>query len=672
MENTNTESQAPSEPEDLGMTVAQYFLTIFRLHLKASPYAQTECRLLGAAGAKNNRRTYELRIQQEEEWKTRRMTIMPLGEGSGSKSKCFYVIYDDHLVVKIPPVPITDFSKYIGFIQVEQRIAVRLAPRVCITPSVSVIMQHAFPLPEDENETLSPEESEAAYVKWLADNPDAQSHLKINGGFVFFMDLARYFILADVLDSLRGRTRDSMEDEITKNSGVLFDIHNFEGRYGHGTGRIGEALAAVYSEYEKRLRNLLEGARITVSKIQYKFQEWFSAHLAGAVIDETKEQSVSVDIIPAMNRLIKTVLEENGEAVGAYRELIRRFLMKKSFSQSRTQISSIINNIMDLLAYLGRKRVAMRDFKPDNVLVAGDPGRYPNFLSSPDAFFLGLIDVETAIIIDPQKDTPLPQPRLGGTPLFSTPSQLVTNELLAQAFGDVSRIFFLQDWYAAMVMMYKVVTDENLFVQTAKTLPGIIRTIQKAAREKRFTIEVVEAVSASFWKSAVAEYRQHVAQREKMLRAVETVVPRTANALMMEIFQEEKERSETRIRNRIAVQTYYKTEKNQEQLWKASAQQVESLLLNMTESDPKTEEQHTTESRRCFLTALLAEKSHIARCQDYIERFRNNEPIRFDGFELLNIFFNCVYRRMYPESWGAVHAGPLLDLPAPIAANQSH
>ncbi len=672
LQNHHADHQAATEPADLGATVAEYFLRIYRLHLKASPFAATECRLLEASGAQHNRRTYELRVQQDDEWRSRRMTIMPLGEGSGSKSKCFYAIYDDHLVVKIPPAPITDFSKYIDSLHVEQKIATRLAPRVCITPSVSVIMKRAFPIQEeDDAESLSPEDCEAAYVKWLSENPDAQSCLKINDGFVFFMDLAKYFILADVLSSMRGRTRDSIEAEIIQNAGLLSDLQGFEGRYGYGTGHIAEGLASIYSEYESRLRNVLEGGRVTVSGIQYKFQEWFSGHLAGKTIGDGQEQAVPAELIPEMDRLITALMAENVEPVGAYRETIRRFLLKKSFSQSRTQMSGIITNILDLLAYLGRKRVAMRDFKPDNVLVAGDPGRYPNFLSTADAFFLGLIDVETAIIIDADAEEPLPQPRLGGTPFFSTPSQLVPNDLLAQAFGDVHRIFFLQDWYAAMAMMYKVVTDEHLFKQTAKILPTLIRTIQKAANERRFTVEVVEAVSRSFWKRAVSEYRHNVAQREKMLRAVNIVVPKPANGLMAEIFQEEKDRIEARMRKLVGGQTYYNSEKNREQLLGASHQQIESLLSTGSGDDPEVDGKNQPEDMKHFLTALLVEKKRIDECRNYIDRFHKQEPVRLDVYELLNIFFNCVFRKMFPETWGVVNDTPLRGLPRPLTDDSS-
>lgn len=43
---------------------------------------------------------YEFKIQQKGNWVSRKISIGPIGETSGARSKCFYVIFDDHLVVK--------------------------------------------------------------------------------------------------------------------------------------------------------------------------------------------------------------------------------------------------------------------------------------------------------------------------------------------------------------------------------------------------------------------------------------------------------------------------------------------------------------------------------------------------------------------------------------------
>ena len=67
-------------------------------------------------------------------------------------------------------------------------------------------------------------------------------------------------------------------------------------------------------------------------------------------------------------------------------------------------------NMLDLLAWLKIKKVAIRDLKPDNLLVAGDPARFPEFLESASQYSIGLIDVETAVSYETAGEQEIDQP----------------------------------------------------------------------------------------------------------------------------------------------------------------------------------------------------------------------------------------------------------------------
>ncbi len=88
----------------------------------------------------NNSGIHKFNKRINASWLKRRMSIGELGEETSSKSKCFYVIYDNHIVVKIPPRKIRDFDDYIKRIYKEQVLIDKLAPRECITPGVSIIL----------------------------------------------------------------------------------------------------------------------------------------------------------------------------------------------------------------------------------------------------------------------------------------------------------------------------------------------------------------------------------------------------------------------------------------------------------------------------------------------------------------------------------------------------
>ena len=244
MKKKKTTGTTKKSSKELREDVVEYFLNIYRLQLRAGAKAAAEAERISEISASYpDRQTYELRVEVNEEWLTRRMSIAPLGEDSGSKSTCFYVIYDDHLVIKIPPLPVTDFEKYMESIHAEQRIVDRLKPRECIVPGVSAILKRILMF--EGAETLLPEQLEQRYFQWLVENPGIQKLLQINGQFVFFMDLSRYFILGDVLKRIHGGKEDKFVREITGNPGILWDSYGFEGRYGD---RRREALRRTDSE----------------------------------------------------------------------------------------------------------------------------------------------------------------------------------------------------------------------------------------------------------------------------------------------------------------------------------------------------------------------------------------------------------------------------------------
>jgi hypothetical protein len=92
------ETAAPEEVKDgvpTRIDVVGFFLNLFKQQIGADPDAPVEYVPLMSKNSGPNH-IYELRVKQMADWATRRMTIGPLGEESGSKSKCYYVIYDVH------------------------------------------------------------------------------------------------------------------------------------------------------------------------------------------------------------------------------------------------------------------------------------------------------------------------------------------------------------------------------------------------------------------------------------------------------------------------------------------------------------------------------------------------------------------------------------------------
>ena len=210
-------------------------------------------------------------------------------------------------------------------------------------------------------------------------------------------------------------------------------------------------------------------------------------------------------IASGLNGIANKLFREKRKYIETYRKMVSAYVTNKGLTRNKAQISGMITNLLDLLAWLHQKKVAMRDLKPDNLLVAGDPTRFPQFLESASQYSIGLIDVETAVWLGTEENGQIDQPLLGGTPSFATPTHTLPNKLIRGIYGDLSLILHLQDWYAAIGMIFNMVTGKRLFKETAKTLIRIKKDIKEGVKNKGRALDGLKNASRLFWSQASIE-----------------------------------------------------------------------------------------------------------------------------------------------------------------------
>jgi len=234
-EDAGAAGKPPPEPAECSEqdSVVDCFLKIFKLQ-KGCREAPAGYKMLDAHTAHGSC-VYELRVKTGDEWTTRRMSIAPIGEDSGSRSRCYFVIYDDHLVVKIPPLPLKSFQAYVDSLKRDADIATKLAPRECLVPRVSVVMRKIHPL--DEGGDMTAERLEADYINWLKTNEEFRQYLKIGESYAFFMDLSRYFFLGHILSMIHDPAA-KIAREILEHHNLIWRPVDFEARYGSNCGHI--------------------------------------------------------------------------------------------------------------------------------------------------------------------------------------------------------------------------------------------------------------------------------------------------------------------------------------------------------------------------------------------------------------------------------------------------
>ncbi len=613
--------------------VLDFFVDLYKGQMGLRRELYYELKPLERDSANPKMVTYDLQVSHHDTWISRRITVGPIGEDTGSKSKCFLAIYDNKLVIKIPPIPVTDFEKYIESIEKERRIVEKLEPRKCIVPGVSVILEKIHKL--EVKDHLSEEAKENAYLEWLRENPEYQEYLKIDDGFVFCMDLSEYVFLAEAI-ALFDPLGENIQSEILHDPSIIDDFEKFEGRYGLENAQIGMDLKSVYEEYEERVRKLMIQTGASPSVLLYKIQHWFFLHVAGKKVKNDKKD-LTDSFVSQLNKLIHEIITREEEVVEEYRIMVRQFLQDTSFTKQKTRIEGIIANIMELLSWLRQKGVAMRDIKPDNLLVAGDPSRYPNFLSTPESYSIGLIDVETAVVFRPENGK-IMQPLLGGTPFYATPSHMFTNKSLLTVYRDLPRILHLQDWFAVLAMIYGTIIGSYLFGHTAKVLVMLTKKIQKIKGSSAVE-RIIHEANKEFWRSAKEEFQKNMRKNEDQLRSTRAVFGEPVREMLIEELQKENQLAEKGIDTLIKRQSVFQSSKNREQLRRVSP----GKMVEIIEKVKKGNQAEPTSLK-------LLEKANQLK----LDIQNNRETIQllyqpdtgFSVYNLLDIMFSIVYKAM--------------------------
>ena len=315
----------------------------------------------------------------------------------------------------------------------------------------------------------------------------------------------------------------------------------------------------------------------------------------------------------------------------------------------------MIINLLDLLYWLGEKKVAMRDLKPDNLLVAGNPSKFPQFLESSNMYSIGLIDVETAVSYDISENNAIRQPPLGGTPSYATPSHQLRNDTIQNIYNDLPLILHLQDWYATLGMIYQAVTGERLFEKTARNLLNLKKTIRERSRKNGNPQAVLENVSNSFWKMALAEFGMKTQKSEKKLRFISLIVGQESKEMLLGIITTTHQSVLKSVNNLILSQTTFTGDKIQKSLSVAPPLKIQQFKIKFEEGKGK----QLPPEEKDLVLIFLDDLAFLRRQSEQLvltTRLLNKSVPIVSSLDLLKTMFTAILVHMHQNCWGIVSA----------------
>ncbi len=626
--------------------IVKFFLNIFKLQTGGRKESQTDFSLIDV---KDSEYIYKLNVIHRDQEQSRRMSVYHLSENSGSKSQCFKVVYDSLLVVKIPPLPITNFEEYIKSIDAERRIVGVLTPdTACVSPRVSTLLNKIHPFSRDAG--MDSEKFEQKCIHRLRSFPQLQKHLQIGDTFAFFMDLSKHFFLSQVIHKIHD-IGNKLQKEIISQTDSLWDLMVFEDIYGTDTAPIFYKINDVYRDYESRLTHLLGQHQQEGSVSMYKKKEWFLYNIAGKALD-TGHNIISPEFINELNCLLENIIKEHHDAIEDYRKTIKEYVYQLTSKQNQPIQRVIITKILSMLDQIHQKGVALRDLKPDNIFVVEHTENLLISSAHEKDISIGLIDFETAVRFKSKYANKIEQPLLAGTPSYATPSHLFPNELLSDAFQDLSRIFHIQDWQAVIAIIYNISTEEYLAEKTGCLLPGIIKMMRSSKMKNMTLTELFKKGSYSFWYTAVNEFKEKLRIKEQMLKSLIITLPHNVKQMLKRETDIENERVNKNIWKLIDSQNFFRSHRSRKILLDYSHKNlVQHRVKFESRSNILTSKANVREMAIKFLQDLEHLKLQSEQFAHAVTLL-DQKPTAISVYDLLELMFNIVLKAMYLEDWG--------------------
>jgi hypothetical protein len=615
-------------------SVKRFFLDLYRYQLGAQ---YTDDVMAEAAPVSSEASgigtTYELRVKREEKWRSRRMAVGLIEESSGSKSTCFRVIYDDFLIVKIPPYPLNDFDKYIQRISFERRIADRLSPDIkSVSPSISAVLAK---IPQFSNkEGLTPHQLERHFVEKLKNNTILQRHLKIGNTFAFFMGLSKHSFLNAVVHKLHNLELE-MHNEIMSHFNTLWNLAYFEKRYGTDNASAFFSINEVLASFENDVARLLENHGTGSLIPTHTRRQWLLKYLAEEEIKPESDQ-ISQQAIEGLKTKIKAIASNYRENIEDYKATIKRYVRDKNFEYNQPELREIIRNLLELLTILKEKCVALRDLKPENIFFASGTG----------SSALGLIDFETAADLQKKPKNIIPQPLLGGTPYYATPSHLFKNKLLVLTYADLTRLLYFQDWYAVIGLIYHIVTGEHLFTRTGKLVPEIRKVKKRRTPDEQSQIEFFKQSSRVFWYTAGKEFQTKIETQAKAFKSINLGIPKMSAAMFKQAFVRDREAILASIGKRVDEQNLFKSKESHRKLIKAPSKTIHHWRVSWENEQGVPHVKPQIKIRIINLMRDLEGLKHNLAGQTRALRVMENKSARMTVYQLINAMFSSVYNYM--------------------------
>jgi hypothetical protein len=161
-----------------------------------------------------------------------------------------------------------------------------------------------------------------------------------------------------------------------------------------------------------------------------------------------------------------------------------------------------------------------------------------------------------------------------------TPAHIFKNRVLMDVFGnDLSRVFYMQDWFAAIGMIYDVIKGRWLFKITSRLIPEMARARKRGQKNNIPMTDTFSNVSRIFWNTAEEELMAAIKRDQEIFQLIHLSLPEH----IVDMFAQEVHREKLMLRGLIKYcvgsQAYFS--KNAHKLVEATYEEIRMQRLKL-------------------------------------------------------------------------------------------
>ena len=172
--------------------------------------------------------------------------------------------------------------------------------------------------------------------------------------------------------------------------------------------------------------------------------------------------------------------------------------------------------------------------------------------------------------------------------------------------------------------------------------------------------EHFHSVNEAFWKSAVGEFKEKMAQKEETFKSLNVQIFDLAKKMFREIASDEKQRLAHEIDQRLNSQSIPMSDKDRELLISCSCQKIKDLRKKW-ESGPGAQKKQIDRSRIILLLRDLEKLKLQLQLQTQILQLLDQSAPSISAYGVVEFMFNLVLNRMGGGQWGCVTSQDSLE-----------